>query len=341
MYTDYKDIDSALSKVEDITNHINERQREIENMSQCLQIQEKLRGLKINLVEPHRKFHGQFAFNLQKGKKLILQQFCVFSDYLIITDDKWKVMYNFKMRSVNIDIIDDEINGKGFELTYLKQVKVYFDTNETMNDDVDEIEKICSQNRLTLINNDMSLFDAGQNAVKHEMTRIDNDLYEKKVNAYKQLRNGGGNLTPSTGFDDGDGPIARSRTMPLPEKHEDLWGRSLKLEDNNVMNVEWKFVDENNDKHCVMLQHYQIKGSPNKKTKRSIKIDNVEKFKSNRSSKTKWKYDLNNKKKNKKQVTLNINIEYDSKKSKYKYPLLINGKSYPEAFREWQAVNKK
>lgn len=333
-YIDYNDIDCALNKVNDITNHINERQREIENMSQCLQIQAKLRGLKVNIVEPHRKFINQFTFNLEKGKKLKLHQFCVFSDTVIITDDKWKVIEQMKLRGIGMKIINHDINGKGFQLNYLKQHKIYYDTNETMDDDVEEIYKIITNNQQTLRNNDLSLFNAGSNAIKSEMERIQNENAEQKRNIMlKQKRNNDNNNNDE---------ILRANTLPLPEK-KNIWGRSMKMNENNIMCIEWKFVDDNGDEHCVLLQHQQIKGNPNKKTKRIIKINNVEKFSSNKSNKNKWKFDLNskrNKNGNKKSVSLNISIKYDSKKNKYSYPLMINGINYPEAFRAWQSANK-
>merc|ERR1712129_156635 len=141
--------EDALIKVQDIADHINDRQKEIENMSQCLQIQNKLRGLaafKKNLVEPHRKFINQFAFNKKKDKKLKLHQLCVFSDAIVITNEKWKVKAFLSMQNIHLKIINNkDFGGKGFILKHAMEELVYFDTNETMDDDVEELDAIIKE----------------------------------------------------------------------------------------------------------------------------------------------------------------------------------------------------
>merc|ERR1712061_700136 len=83
------------------------------------------------------------------------------------------------------------------------------------------------------------------------------------------------------------------------------WGRSMnKDKDTNVMQVEWKFVDENDEAHVIL-------------------INEVEMFASNKSKKEKWKFDLYDwkiiKNGNKKQVSVTIAIKYDANKKKYAY----------------------
>eukprot|EP01084_Bolivina_argentea_P253754 426368_1 len=326
-YKDSKDINSAIIKVNDITNHINQRQKEIENMSQCLQIQHKLRNFKQNLVEPHRKYINQYTFHLKAGKKLKLTQFCVFSDTVILTDHKWKVIGNMKMRSINMNIINDK-NGKGFILNHLKSQK-YYDTKESMNDYVDELHNIIINSKQTLVRNDLSLLDANSNSNSFHTKRIEIELKNDNSNNKNKNKN--------------NPMIQRSNTLPIQIGAAAVWQRSMKLNENNLMTVEWKFIDENNESQCVTLKHKQINGQPNKKTMRNLKINNVERYNSNKSNKSKFKCELNAYKKNNKNgkisVSLIVSIKYDPKKGKYLYEMNINGKSYSEALVEWENQN--
>ena len=92
---EYRDIDNALKKVELICDEINERQREIENMSQCLLITNKLKGLNINIVESQRKYIEHFIFKRKSDQKN--KQFFVFNDIIIIADLKWKTEQIIKL----------------------------------------------------------------------------------------------------------------------------------------------------------------------------------------------------------------------------------------------------
>merc|ERR1712228_974177 len=67
-HKNFKDLNHALDVVENVAVTINERKREIENMSQCLQIMENVRDLNRNIVEPHRKYLNQFLFRKKKTK---------------------------------------------------------------------------------------------------------------------------------------------------------------------------------------------------------------------------------------------------------------------------------
>ena len=300
-------------------------------MSQCLQIQEKLRGFKKNLVEPHRKFINQFAFNLKKDKKLKPQQLCVFSDAVIVTNLKWKVKAFLKMDNIHIKIINNEEFGKGFILKYAMEDFVYFDTQETMHDDVKELNQIIIDAQEMMLQKKTSR----SYTKTSELERIQIEHDEEKKSLMMKMKSKD-NMSPSS-------PARRRATLQMPEQNQ--WGRSLKMDkDTNVMTVQWKFIDENGDAHIVILKHEQNKANPKQKTKRKILINEVEKFASNKSKKDKWKFELYDWKKikntNKKQVTLTIAIKHDPKKNKYTYPLSINGISYPKAFSEWRQMHK-
>merc|ERR1719361_2883943 len=52
--SDFKDINNAVTMMRNITHEINEKKKKIENLSQCLQIQESLDGLKEPIVSNDR-----------------------------------------------------------------------------------------------------------------------------------------------------------------------------------------------------------------------------------------------------------------------------------------------
>eukprot|EP01084_Bolivina_argentea_P037028 68456_1 len=115
---DYKVINDAVDMMEGIKKEINERKEKIENLAQCLQIQESLNGLKMSIVNDNRTFLKQFIFI----KKLIKHQrlFFVFSDLLIIANEKWNVKKVLKLATLDVKI-DAHINRKH---TKLKKAKL-------------------------------------------------------------------------------------------------------------------------------------------------------------------------------------------------------------------------
>eukprot|EP01083_Nonionella_stella_P083753 231643_1 len=85
---EYRDICQALSRVEIICDEINEKQREIENMSQCLLVSNKLKGLTLNIVQPQRHYIDHFIFENNHKNNV---QFFIFNDIVIVADIKWRV----------------------------------------------------------------------------------------------------------------------------------------------------------------------------------------------------------------------------------------------------------
>ena len=108
---DYQDIHDAVEMIRDITNEINEKKRKIENLSQCLQIQEALTGLKQPIIEENRMFIDQFIFIKKEIKHQRL--FFVFNDVLIIANEKWKVKHILDMRTLEVKIKVDGTKKKG------------------------------------------------------------------------------------------------------------------------------------------------------------------------------------------------------------------------------------
>eukprot|EP01083_Nonionella_stella_P228800 810557_1 len=97
---DYKNIESALEFVDEITKEINERQRKIENFTQCLQIQEALSNLTQPIVKTNRTYQKQFVF-VKKSNKHQRQFFC-FNDVVIMTNHHWVVKEIMDIRIVDI-----------------------------------------------------------------------------------------------------------------------------------------------------------------------------------------------------------------------------------------------
>jgi len=99
---DYKNIELALDSVEEITNEINERQRAIENMSQCLQIQESLSDLTESIVKAGRQYQHQFVF-VKKSNKHQRQFFC-FNDIVIVSNQNWRVKEILDIKTIDVKI---------------------------------------------------------------------------------------------------------------------------------------------------------------------------------------------------------------------------------------------
>merc|ERR1712228_881579 len=70
-HSEYDHLEQVLIKINEMVTSINTKQREIENLSQCLQIQESINGLDRNIVEKDRNFIAQFLFRKRDDNKLI------------------------------------------------------------------------------------------------------------------------------------------------------------------------------------------------------------------------------------------------------------------------------
>merc|ERR1712129_56772 len=84
----------------------------IENVSQCLQIQKSLSGLRSPIVRDDRQFIEQFVFIKQDIKHQRL--FFLFNDILIISNEKWKVKHMLKVITLDVKDIKEhsENNNK-------------------------------------------------------------------------------------------------------------------------------------------------------------------------------------------------------------------------------------
>ena len=77
-------IHGAVEMVRAITREINERKRKIENLAQCLQLQQTLKGLRQPIVSEERVFVRQFIFIKRNVRHRYQRIFLLFSDLLIL-----------------------------------------------------------------------------------------------------------------------------------------------------------------------------------------------------------------------------------------------------------------
>jgi len=67
-HKDYKNLNSALDKMSQIAQHVNERKREYENLKKIVDIQSCFIGID-NLVAPHRRFIREGELKVKGDKK--------------------------------------------------------------------------------------------------------------------------------------------------------------------------------------------------------------------------------------------------------------------------------
>ena len=132
----------VLTKINEMVSAINTKQREIENLSQCLQVQESISGLNRNIVEKNRRFLAQFLFRKRDNQRG--RQFFVFNDIVIVTNIKLKCKAMMEMKT--IDIKRDNDNKLIFHLISLSHSAEY-ETDLEKISDLDRIIKLVEENR--------------------------------------------------------------------------------------------------------------------------------------------------------------------------------------------------
>ena len=141
-HIEYKELDAVLIKIVETVNIINERQREIENMSQCLQVQETMQNLNRNIVTKERKLIAQFLFRKKENQRG--RQFFVFNDLIIICNLKLKVKTIIELRTC--DIKRGDTNKFEFHLISIHHNTIY-ETDPDKFDDLDALYHIIDDNR--------------------------------------------------------------------------------------------------------------------------------------------------------------------------------------------------
>merc|ERR1712228_151964 len=141
-HSEYDHLEQVLIKINEMVTSINTKQREIENLSQCLQIQESINGLDRNIVEKDRNFIAQFLFRKRDNQRG--RQFFVFNDIVIVTNIKLKCKALMEMKTIDIKKRDD--NKLIFHVISLNHSAEY-ETDLEKIEDLDKIIKLVEDNR--------------------------------------------------------------------------------------------------------------------------------------------------------------------------------------------------
>eukprot|EP01084_Bolivina_argentea_P308187 532831_1 len=157
-HKEYNELEAVIGKILETVNMINERQREIENMSQCLQVQETMSGLNRNIVEKNRKLLAQFLF--RKSAKQRGRQFFLFNDLLIITNTKLKVKTIIVLRTIDIKKVPK--SDVQFHLFSIKHEAIY-ETDKDRIDELNEFMSLIENNRKHI--HQESLMEIGANDI--------------------------------------------------------------------------------------------------------------------------------------------------------------------------------
>ena len=112
---EYDIIEKVLAVIADIAAEINERQAQLENTLQCLQIQQSLKGLKISIVDEERTYCGE-EFMFIKAAIGHSRRFFVFNDIMVVANEDWKVKHILDILTVEIKTADEERGRAKFEL---------------------------------------------------------------------------------------------------------------------------------------------------------------------------------------------------------------------------------
>jgi len=96
-HKDYKNLNSALDKMSQIAQHVNERKREYENLKKIVDIQSCFIGID-NLVAPHRRFIREGELKVKGDKKI----FFLFNDILLHCKKQLKFSINVQYKVIEV-----------------------------------------------------------------------------------------------------------------------------------------------------------------------------------------------------------------------------------------------
>jgi len=100
------EIDCALQQITKVCNEIDEKQREIENKSQCLKLSQTLKNLRFDIVKSERKYIDRFIFKRKSDNRQ--RQFFMFSDVAIIANIKYETKKVVKIKNIKCKLLSDE-----------------------------------------------------------------------------------------------------------------------------------------------------------------------------------------------------------------------------------------
>ncbi len=80
-HADYHDLSTALAKVQEVADYVNEKKREAENINQVIDVQSRMTGITRNLAEASRRFVRQGSVVNVDGKGELM--LFLFNDILV------------------------------------------------------------------------------------------------------------------------------------------------------------------------------------------------------------------------------------------------------------------
>ena len=174
---DYKDINDAVEMIKDITSEINEKKRKIENLAQCMQIQESLNGLPESIVSDDRVFVEQFVFIKKEIKHQRL--FFLFNDIVIVANEKWKVKNILDIRTLEVRVLsenwkDNNTTNKKSKLVDFKLISCGIGSVDYVGKDINVInkfKKLVGKSRVNVMSGDLQEEMSQLGSLENELNR--------------------------------------------------------------------------------------------------------------------------------------------------------------------------
>eukprot|EP00467_Chlorarachnion_reptans_P002223 CAMPEP_0114523078 /NCGR_PEP_ID=MMETSP0109-20121206/21094_1 /TAXON_ID=29199 /ORGANISM="Chlorarachnion reptans, Strain CCCM449" /LENGTH=550 /DNA_ID=CAMNT_0001704359 /DNA_START=177 /DNA_END=1829 /DNA_ORIENTATION=- len=144
-HQEFENLMKALAKAQEIATHVNERKRQIENMSKTLEVQSKITGEFDSLIKPDRKMIREDClikvssgmFNSIKRKERIV---FLFSDLLMWTTTAYQFRGKMSLAAARLE--KSQRNELGIEVSSSKEIVVIiFETQLQMNEWIKDFEE--------------------------------------------------------------------------------------------------------------------------------------------------------------------------------------------------------
>jgi RhoGEF domain/PH domain len=105
-HPDYESLQTALAKMRDIADYVNERKREAENLNQVLRVQSRITGKYEALTAPSRRYVREGPLLELCGGEKKNRYYFLFNDLLVCTNppsSTWKRLWRSSVRNPNED----------------------------------------------------------------------------------------------------------------------------------------------------------------------------------------------------------------------------------------------
>jgi len=177
-HSDFQHIERALGTVTSIAVAIDEEQGRIDDLSQCLQIQKLLIGLKRPLVDEdgRRRFEGQFVVIKKDGKRQRL--LLLFSDTLIVTNCRYAVKQQLSVRTVELKLhgLDDGAPRPEFTIISREMQQIRYVARSRS--EMQRIHRLIKRCRAVMWDHDLAALDAPTQSLRDQLCRQQPALYD-------------------------------------------------------------------------------------------------------------------------------------------------------------------